>query len=223
VFRDDTPALELRGLTKRYDDGTLAVEDFDLTIPAGAFPVPMASSDDFGQYRGVPTVGGQSCGADADEPPLPVAGRSWSWAEEASDRLDQYSIGLHVTGWAPGESARGLANLAANTGNCRFGSGSEFQEVSRTDDTWTGSSRRPDGVYSGHAVQVLAGDVIVAVSVDSPVGRKDALSGAESLLDAAVDRARRAGAEKLLDDAVAKAAGTKPAGTKPAVTPPAGG
>ena len=31
------PALELRGLTKRYDDGTLAVEDFDLAIPDGAF------------------------------------------------------------------------------------------------------------------------------------------------------------------------------------------
>jgi ABC-2 type transport system ATP-binding protein len=37
VFRDDTPALELRGLTKRYDDGTLALEDFDLKIPDGAF------------------------------------------------------------------------------------------------------------------------------------------------------------------------------------------
>jgi ABC-2 type transport system ATP-binding protein len=37
VFRDDTPALRLRGLTKRYDDGTLALEDFDLEIPAGAF------------------------------------------------------------------------------------------------------------------------------------------------------------------------------------------
>jgi ABC-2 type transport system ATP-binding protein len=36
VFRD-APALELHGLTKRYDDGTLALEDFDLTIPAGAF------------------------------------------------------------------------------------------------------------------------------------------------------------------------------------------
>jgi ABC-2 type transport system ATP-binding protein len=31
-----TPALELRGLTKRYDDGTLALENFDLAIPAGA-------------------------------------------------------------------------------------------------------------------------------------------------------------------------------------------
>ena len=29
-------ALEMRGLTKRYDDGTLALEGFDL-IPAGAF------------------------------------------------------------------------------------------------------------------------------------------------------------------------------------------
>ena len=37
VFRDDAPALELRGLTKRYDDGTLALERFDLEIPAGAF------------------------------------------------------------------------------------------------------------------------------------------------------------------------------------------
>ncbi len=31
------PALELRALTKRYDDGTLALENFDLTIPVGTF------------------------------------------------------------------------------------------------------------------------------------------------------------------------------------------
>jgi ABC-2 type transport system ATP-binding protein len=37
VFKDTAPALELRGLTKRYDDGTLALEDFHLEIPAGAF------------------------------------------------------------------------------------------------------------------------------------------------------------------------------------------
>ena len=37
MYRDDPPALALRGLTKRYDDGTLALEDFDLEIPAGAF------------------------------------------------------------------------------------------------------------------------------------------------------------------------------------------
>ena len=37
MFRDHPPALELRGLTKRYDDGTLAVENFDLTVPDGAF------------------------------------------------------------------------------------------------------------------------------------------------------------------------------------------
>jgi len=36
VFRD-VPALELRALTKRYDDGTVALEDFDLEIPDGAF------------------------------------------------------------------------------------------------------------------------------------------------------------------------------------------
>jgi len=33
----DVPALELRGLTKRYDESILALEDFDLRIPAGSF------------------------------------------------------------------------------------------------------------------------------------------------------------------------------------------
>src|SRR4051812_33747496 len=32
-----TPALSLTGLTKRYDDGFLALEGFDLEVPAGAF------------------------------------------------------------------------------------------------------------------------------------------------------------------------------------------
>jgi len=31
------PALELRGLTKRYDDGLLALDGFDLTVEAGDF------------------------------------------------------------------------------------------------------------------------------------------------------------------------------------------
>ncbi|MGI8945877.1 MAG: ABC transporter ATP-binding protein [Thermoleophilaceae bacterium] len=31
------PALELRGLTKRYDDGTVGIEQLDLTVPDGAF------------------------------------------------------------------------------------------------------------------------------------------------------------------------------------------
>src|SRR3954467_5368532 len=31
------PALELRGLTKRYDDGLLALDEFDLLIPDGEF------------------------------------------------------------------------------------------------------------------------------------------------------------------------------------------
>jgi ABC-2 type transport system ATP-binding protein len=37
VFQEREPALSLRGLTKRYDDGTLALEGFDLDIPAGSF------------------------------------------------------------------------------------------------------------------------------------------------------------------------------------------
>jgi ABC-2 type transport system ATP-binding protein len=34
---ESPPALHLRGLTKRYDNGPLALEDFDLEIPDGAF------------------------------------------------------------------------------------------------------------------------------------------------------------------------------------------
>jgi ABC-2 type transport system ATP-binding protein len=32
-----TPALDVHGLTKRYDDGTIALDALDLTIPDGAF------------------------------------------------------------------------------------------------------------------------------------------------------------------------------------------
>ena len=31
------PALDVQGLTKHYDDGTVALDGFDLTVPAGAF------------------------------------------------------------------------------------------------------------------------------------------------------------------------------------------
>src|SRR4051812_26651830 len=34
---DSPPALELRGLTKRYDDGLLALDHFDLVVPDGEF------------------------------------------------------------------------------------------------------------------------------------------------------------------------------------------
>ncbi len=34
---DSTPALQVSGLTKHYDDGTVALADLDLTVPDGAF------------------------------------------------------------------------------------------------------------------------------------------------------------------------------------------
>jgi ABC-2 type transport system ATP-binding protein len=34
---DAPPALDVRSLTKRYDDGTVALDSFDLTVPDGAF------------------------------------------------------------------------------------------------------------------------------------------------------------------------------------------
>jgi ABC-2 type transport system ATP-binding protein len=35
--RADSPALQIRSLTKRYDDGTLALEGLDLDVPSGEF------------------------------------------------------------------------------------------------------------------------------------------------------------------------------------------
>ena len=37
MLMQPTPALELCGLSKRYDDGTVALEALDLTVPDGAF------------------------------------------------------------------------------------------------------------------------------------------------------------------------------------------
>ncbi len=36
-MEESTPALEVERLTKRYDDGTVALSDFDLRVPSGAF------------------------------------------------------------------------------------------------------------------------------------------------------------------------------------------
>jgi ABC-2 type transport system ATP-binding protein len=36
-MRDTQPALSIRGLSKRYDDGTVALADLDLEVPAGEF------------------------------------------------------------------------------------------------------------------------------------------------------------------------------------------
>jgi ABC-2 type transport system ATP-binding protein len=37
MYKSSSPALELRGLTKRYDDQTEALSNFDLVVPDGAF------------------------------------------------------------------------------------------------------------------------------------------------------------------------------------------
>ena len=37
VMEGSPLALDVRGLSKRYDDGTVALDGFDLNVPAGAF------------------------------------------------------------------------------------------------------------------------------------------------------------------------------------------
>jgi hypothetical protein len=188
----------------------------EVAVPGDEFPVPMVLLSDLGQYRAIPTVPGQACNQTRFEKlPQPVAGRSWLWAEEPTNRLDQYTVALNVTGWQPGAAQRELANVAKDAGACRFGDAGA-RSVDADPDGWSGWSRRPDGIYSGYAVRRLDGDVIVAVSVDSPVSRKDALAAAQSLAVNAVARARNAGLDKRLSELLAPAASPPATGVTPA-------
>jgi hypothetical protein len=150
--------------------------------------------DDTGQYVKIPTVPGQACSeARAGRLPKPVAGRSWLWAEEASNRLDQYTVTLNVTGWPAGEGVAEFGRVQKDLGACRFRSLTEVWRVSSDDETWTAWSRRPDGMVTGYAARRTPGDVIVAVSVDSPVSRQDALKYAAALAAATAERVSAAG------------------------------
>ena len=86
------------------------------------FSVPMERVYDGGQYRRIPTVQGQACNEKRfDSLTQPVAGRAWSWAEEDSNRLEQVTVDLNVTGWVGDKTAElQLAAVRRDLGACRF-------------------------------------------------------------------------------------------------------
>jgi hypothetical protein len=153
--------------------------------------------DDTGQYVKIPTVSGQACNENRFERMTkPVAGRSWLWAEDATNRLDQYAVTLNVTGWPAGAAEDELVRVAKDLGACRFGRLTEVSQVSMDGEQWLAWSQRQDGMFTGHAARRTAGDVVVAVSVDSPAGREDALKTAERLAASAAERVSAAGLGK---------------------------
>jgi ABC-2 type transport system ATP-binding protein len=91
---EPAPALELRGLTKRYDDGTVALQDFDLTVPDGAF-FGLLGPNGAGKTTLISAVcnliritSGEVCvfGMPADE----LVARSWVGLAEQDINLDRF-------------------------------------------------------------------------------------------------------------------------------------
>jgi hypothetical protein len=167
-----------------------------VAIPRKELPVPMVNLLDLGQYRAVPTLPGQACSAARFERmPQPVAGRSWSWAEENSNRLDQRAVNLNVTGWRDGGAARELANVAKNAGACRFDPA--VTQTGLTDERWTGWRDGAAGTATAYAAQRV-GDVIVGIEVTSPEGAEDALATAERLAASTAKRVADAGIDTVI-------------------------
>jgi ABC-2 type transport system ATP-binding protein len=91
---EPAPALELKGLTKRYDDGTVALQDFDLTVPDGAF-FGLLGPNGAGKTTLISAVcnliritSGEVCifGDPADE----LIARSWVGLAEQDINLDRF-------------------------------------------------------------------------------------------------------------------------------------
>ena len=94
MFRDDPPALELRGLTKRYDDGTLAVEDFDLVVPDGSF-FGLLGPNGAGKTTAISAICSLIRVTEGDvlifgEPATSLRARSWIGLAEQDINLDRF-------------------------------------------------------------------------------------------------------------------------------------
>jgi ABC-2 type transport system ATP-binding protein len=90
----DFPALQVRGLTKRYDDGTLAIEDFDLEIPAGSF-FGLLGPNGAGKTTAISAVCNLIRVTAGEilvfgEPATSMAARSWIGLAEQDINLDRF-------------------------------------------------------------------------------------------------------------------------------------
>lgn len=157
-----------------------------VSIPADQLPSAVTQQGDIGQYRWISQVDGQDC--DDGSHPLSIAGRNWSWFNPAASRKD-VAVDLSVTGYTTGTGRARFAELAANTGACRFTDPVKPQamSVSGVDNAWA-ATRTFGTAEFGHAA-VLVGDVIIGVTVQSPQGGQAAVELAEKLVLEAAQRA----------------------------------
>ncbi|MCI2237003.1 hypothetical protein MO973_41145 [Paenibacillus sp. TRM 82003] len=160
--------------TAPADPDAVAYDVPDLPGLVAALPAGQVLLLDLGQYAKNPTVSGQACGGSEIEPPQ-IAGRQWGYAEEDSNRLDQTSVDVVVTGWAPGTGPGAFGHLVANDSRtCGFSDDLTRRtvDVPGADETWA-ARWQTDGtpVTAGAA---RAGDLVVGVTVSNPGPEGDA-------------------------------------------------
>ncbi|WP_432497445.1 hypothetical protein [Kineococcus auxinigenes] len=165
-----TPAVPSTPLptTAPADPGAVAYAVPDLPGLVAALPAGQVLLLDLGQYAKNPTVAGQRCGETPLDPPQ-IAGRQWGWAQEDSNRLDQTSVEVVVTGWAPGTGPEAFAHLVANDSpTCGFS-----EDLTRTtvdvpgaDETWAARWESNGTPVTAGAARV--GDLVVGVTVNDP-------------------------------------------------------
>lgn len=158
----------------------------------GDFPQPLRQILEVGDYRFVSVVSGQGCGTYTPAR-APVAANSWSWAEEDSNRSDQLTVTLTVTGWAPGTASGHFAEVVDDTGVCRWMEPPAPVSARRLvgDERWLATFGDASSGVVRSAVRV--GDVIVGVEVHDPAGTDSALTLATGLTNVAGGRARSSG------------------------------
>ena len=189
----ETTVVPLASLADDPDPRHVAylVPDGVALRPKTDFPVPVVAMYDGGDYRFQPTVPGQACGSRTS--PRPVAAQQWSWSEENSNRLDQLSVSLVVSGWAPGTTTARFADIRQGDGICHWlDDPSPVATAGMPGDQAWAASFVSNGYASGRAA-IRVGDVIVGVEVFDPAGRAASVALAKELAGVVAQRVSASG------------------------------
>lgn len=179
-------------------------------------PASMSETLDLGHYRWIPTVQGQQCSDTRFERlEQPVAGRAWTWVDDAG-RPGELLVDLNVTGWASDKSALAQLTLVRrDTGACRFAE--RISPMAAGNGSWVATGLRSDGTPRAFAATVVAGGLIVGVTVTDSASSQEAVKYATTLVQAAVRNLEKSGLTKQLLDR--RAAGVQL--SDPGAAPPA--
>jgi hypothetical protein len=115
------------------------------------------------------TVNGQNCQLTEPAGRRPISGRQWLWSTNTG-KLNDLGVTLTVTRWASGTGAQALAELAADTGSCRWSNPQVERSfgAAHTDGTWASTSSGGGLNYARSIIRV--GDLIAGVEVQDPNG-----------------------------------------------------